>query len=387
MAGRAGILARMVRALATTSLLVALALSAPAHAKKRPHVTCHSGTAIITQGTLRVFGIPFTSPAEGVFRGDDVYACLPGGPPRLLGQVGADQGTDSETIDGLVFDGSEYLARQSTDDGEGGPTVTYGVTDLRTGRDGAFANGEGGLDEVPPFRVLSDGRLLTSDDGVRLVAANAENGSGRLISTRRSDEVAVSGATAYWSEQPDDGPVLVMTRTFAARSSAPENVVLSPIDGLPNRSSRCERRTGATIARSQQVRVLASGTNTFACRDDHRGVIRLAPEHGAADIRIFGTRWLVVALGDPVRSVTVYDMQHLTTATTVKAPTQPVSSWTLAGDGTLAWIQGGAVFAQGPDAGTPTTLARTTNELTALASANHTIYWTENDEAHRFATG
>src|SRR5262249_15176311 len=140
-----------MRRLLATSLLLATAVVASAHATKRPRVTCHSGTAIITQGSLRVFGIPFRSPAEGVFRGDTVYACLPGGRPQSLGDVGADEGTDSETIDGLVFDGSRYIAQQSTDDGEGGPTVTYGVTDLRSGRSGAFANGVGGLDSVAPF--------------------------------------------------------------------------------------------------------------------------------------------------------------------------------------------------------------------------------------------
>ncbi len=377
-----------MRRLIAIALLLVVAVGASADAKKRPRVTCHSGTAIITQGTLRVFGIPFRSPAEGVFRGDDVYACLPGGRPRGIGQVGADEGTDSETIDALVFDGSRYLAEQSTDDGEGGPTVAVGATDLRNGRSGAFANGVGGVDEVPPLRVLSDGRLLTSDDGVRLVSANAKSGSGKPISdSGDADEVAARGATAYWTEHPRGGPARVRTQAFPARAGAPENTTLGPVDGLPDLHARCERRTGATIARSELVRVFASGAALRACRDDRGGVIRLAPEPGAADIRIVNDRWLLVLLGDPTRSATVYDMKTLTAATTVRAGAQPLTSWTLAADGTLAWIQGGALEAQTPSADAPTALAPAADAPTALASANHTVYWTAGGAPHRFATG
>ena len=266
-----------MRRLLAIALLLVVALGASADAKKRPRVTCHSGAAIITQGTLRVFGIPFRSPAEGVFRGDDVYACLPGGRPRGIGQVGADEGTDSETIDALVFDGSRYLAEQSTDDGEGGPTVTVGATDLRNGRSGAFANGVGGVDEVPPLRVLSDGRLLTSDDGVRLVSANAKSGSGKPISdSGDADEVAARGATAYWTEHPgaaQRGSARRRSRLAPARPRTPRSArstgypTSTPVaSGAPARRSPARSWSACSPAAPRSARAATTAAESSASR-------------------------------------------------------------------------------------------------------------------------
>ena len=83
--GGGGIVARPCVACSSSVCCSAAALSAPSRAAKCARVSCHAGTAIITQGALRVFGLPFRASAEGVFRGTSVYACLPGGAAVQLG--------------------------------------------------------------------------------------------------------------------------------------------------------------------------------------------------------------------------------------------------------------------------------------------------------------
>jgi hypothetical protein len=365
------------------SLLLAAALSAPSRAAKS-RVSCHAGTAIITQGALRVFGLPFRASAEGVFRGTSVYACLPGGAAVQLGAVGADQGTDSTTIDQLAFDGSRYLATRTTDDGEGGPGVTFGVADLRTARSGGFANGVGGFASPPTFRVLFGGALLTSDDGVRRVAFTNRSGSGSPIAATGT-EVAVSGSTAYWTQR-SDGTTTAQSLRIPGRVAAPENTIFGSIDGLPLPRSRCEQRTGQTIARTQLVRVFASGRSVFACRDDRGGVLLLGRHTEPDQLRIVGDRWLLTLLPhDPTGLAAVYDMKALAEVTAVPAAAGPISSWSLLPNGALAWIQRGVLYAQAATASAPTELASAGDAPTALASANHTVYWTTGDAPHRFA--
>lgn len=385
---------RHCSALATTIALFA-ALTPLAHAKKHPKVTCHSGTTVLVQGSLRLIAIPFTSRAEGIYRGHELYACLgTAGRPVGVGSIGADEGTDSDSIPAMAFDGARYLAVNAITDGEGGPDSSYAVFDLETGRAGGYANGVGGFDEPPAFRVTAAGQMLTSDDGIHLVSFGNRSGSGRLLSAPAADatETALAGRTAYWTETPDKGRAITRSTTLTGPAAGPENTVFQPVD-VPEARTRCDRRSGLTIARSLSVRVFQTGAKRYACREGSSTVVRLRPGQAKSVLRIVNDRWLftldAATTAAPQQVGTVTDMKTGTAVTTVHTDAGvALSAWTILPNGALAWmLPGGPLLAETVSAGAPTVLAPATDAPTALASANGTVYWTAGGAPHRAAVG
>ena len=124
-------------------------------------------------------------------------------------------------------------------------------------------------------------------------------------------------------------------------------------------------------------------------RDDRGGLVRLDTRTEPDQLRIVGDRWLLTLLpGDRTRLAAVYDMNRLATVTAVPAAAGPVTASTFLPNGALAWIQGGALYAQTVSADSPTLLAPAGDAPTALASANHTVDWTKaGGVAHLFAAG
>ncbi len=401
---------RHCSALAMTLALLA-ALTPVAHAKHR-RITCRSGTTVLVQGALRVIAIPFRSQAEGVYRGEDLYACRgTAGRPISVGSIGADEGTDSDSIPAMAFDGVRYLAVDADSDGEGGPSYSYHVIDLKTGRSGAYANGVGGDDvepayfTVPAFRVTAAGALLTSDNNIHLVSPGSRSGSGRLLSTPGVDasEAALAGTTAYWTETPDKAPAIVRSTTLAGPAAARENTVFAPIY-IPSAGTRCDRRVGLTIARSVGVRVFQTTSGSrYACSNGAPRLVRLRPPMAAPgltstadDVRIVNDRWLLTLDPEttmtavaPEQIATVTDMTTGVAVTTVHtAAGVTISDWALLPNGALAWIvPGGPLLAQPVSADAPTVLAPATDAPSALACANGTVYWTAGGAPHAARIG
>jgi hypothetical protein len=354
----------MTRAAIVAGCLAAVAIAPSGAAKQR--VTCSSGATIVLDGRLRIFGVPFHDRYGTV--GADEYACLGrSGRPLGIGFASESQGTASSDTPIVTFDGKRYLAALSTDDGEGGPSASYDVFDLRMRRRVTFAKAVAG-EEPEPFRVTAAGGLVTDDYGIQLIP-RGHRGDSRFIEPLGSGgEIAYAANTIYWSD--GGGAHSAPAKTTAGMS---ENRVydLRPLNPFHVRRGhgRCESRRGTTIAASPHVRVLARDGLRFACRRGSSQAHGLGPDAG--ELRIVGDRWL---LSRTATGSTVLDMRGDGTVVTQAGGATGAS--TLAANGTLAWLEGdGRLLSQRPSDAAPAVLAEAADAPTALASSDATIYW------------
>jgi hypothetical protein len=369
---------------AATALLAAAGATAalPAHAASP--VRCTSGVTLVLDGRLRILGIPFRERDGAV--GVNAYACLGrSGRPRLVGGASQSPGTASSETPVVAFDGTRHLAAFSADDGEGGPSASYEVFDLRSRARTTFANGLGG--EAPhPFRVTAAGRLVRDDYGIQLIRFGFR-GDARLVQPIGSgDEIAYVGSTVYWTECPGGAPAIARSGATVAPGDTPENHVhdLAGVNPANPRGPRrgCAERRGRTIAASPHVRV-------FVARDAAGRRVRRACRLGRAwlrspmpgQLRIVSDRWLLAA---GATGATVIDTRDGAVAVHVDGAH---AAMTLTAHGTLAWLEpGGRLLAQRPRATAPVVLAEATAAPAALAASDRTVYWTSAGGPERWPT-
>jgi hypothetical protein len=369
--------------LARSALAALLALAVAAPVAQAARVRCGSGTPMFQHGSLRIFGVAVHYPSDANWRGYEQYGCVgTKGRPIELGSTGAGEGTASGDTPRYVYDGSRYLAREEYSDGEGGPDVTYWVTDLRTRHRVTFATATGQPpDESPPLRLTTRGDLLSTGHGdVEFIRRGLDDTEKRTTvlwaggETAEADDVALVGTSAYWTQRPFTGTPTVGSATVANDADAPEARLFEPVRIRPDRG-RCATRPGRTTERSTRVRVLERGTRRYACRAGSAAVARL-PGGTLRDLRIAGDRWI---LSVSAATATLTDTRTRTSRSLGEA-----KAWTLLGSGTVAWIAAdGSLLAQRAHAAAPTTLATAAEAPSALASSGSTIYWTAGGVAHR----
>jgi hypothetical protein len=355
--------------------LVAVTPAGPAHALTgaKQRVTCSSGPTIIRDGRLKIIGIGIPNrygPDEAT-----LYACLGHRRPRVIGD---------EDVDFLVFDGARYYAALNIQTGgEGAADGTHYVGNLRTGRDVSYLNAL--LDDdltVEPFRVTAGGALVRDDYGIQVVRPGYRGDRGpRAIGS--GHEIAYVGNTIYWTERLADDSEVARSAAVDAPARTRENRLYDfrAFDAhrlLHPRRGRCASLPGTTIAASVGLRVVAQRTRTgrtvrYACALKRAWVRSLGPLAGPrGELRIVSDRWLLSRTGG---GATLLDGRNGEVVTRVADA--GITAWTLAGNGTLAWIgSDGRLLGQAPRAAAPTVLAEAAAAPTALASSDATIYWT-----------
>ena len=350
-------------------VLLVLAAIAPASAEaKRPG--CGAGVGLFTEGRLHVFAVPYRTADES---GYDEWACVGRRGPWSVGLVGANTGVGSTETQAYAFAGGRFLGSYQVTDGEGGPSASIGVSDLRTRRTVAYTNIVC-CGPIPSFFVAGNGALLTGGEQVDLLQPHRSH--ARTLSTPgvRASDLALVGNLAYWTEHPAGAEPVARSATLPGVPAGPEARVLAPVRPRPH-SGACVAARGRTITRSSSVRVYERGSRRVACRIGGPGPMRIGPANAPAP-RIVKDRWLLV-LGSGAK---VIDTRANETVTRVGAA---VRRATLLADGTLAWIEeGGRVLAQAPAADAPTELAPADPAPGALAGSGRTVYWSAGGAPH-----
>ena len=352
----------MLRITVVAMALTLLTGAASADAKVR----CGSGTTAFVEGKLRIFGVHYSTPDEFGF---DEYACLGRKRrPVSVGQRGATTGTgSSDTPAFAVGGGGRYLASYAFTDGEGGPSASIKVIDLRTRRTVAFI-GVACCEGVPAFRVASDGTLVVLSAGEDLVV-KAPGQRARTLSTRGAvpKDLAMVGNTVYWSE---GGQAQSATLTGSVTDT---DRMLEPVR-FRRRGGKCAAARGRTVAASGSVRVFQRGDHLRACRIGRAGPrIKVLP--GSSAPQIVGDRWVLVHDED-----TTYVVDSRTGRTVTSADSAGWSAILRAG--TLAWQSDvdGPLLAQAPGS-EPVVL---TQSGSPPAAGRRVIYWTEGGAPKRY---
>jgi hypothetical protein len=358
-------------------ILVALGVIAPAASGKRPR-SCGAGVTLFVEGKLRIFGVPYRTSLE---QGYEEWACLGGRGPQSAGLEGFDGGAGSWDTPAYAFAGGRYLGSYSWTDGEGGPSASFEVDDLKTERRVSWT-GATYEDGVPPFRVAENGALLfTDEDEIDLLAPGARRARTLSSSSAPAGDLALAGGTVYWTEHPKGAPAEAHSATLPGIAGDTEGRMLEPIHARPN-GRGCRAARGRTLASSPAVRVYrrAGSTVRRACRIGG-GSLRIPAR--APVPRIVNDRWLLVlGPGSPAAMARVVDMRTGRTVTTVAAGGPGIHRATMLGDGTLAWLEeGGRVLAQRPN-GVPVELAPADPAPSALAASRTTVYWTAGGAPH-----
>src|SRR5215207_6310067 len=316
-----------MRRIAVAAALLALLAAVPGAEAK---VRCGSGTTAFVVGDLRIFGVHFRTPDEFGF---NEYACLGRrGRPLLVGSRGGSTGLASGDTPAYAIGGGRYLAAYETSDGEGGPSASLTVKDLRTRRTVAFLN-LACCEGVPAFRVSQEGTLVVLAPGEGLVVKprgrSAQVPAGPDAAPR---DLAMWGSTAYWTEgwQPRSATV--------AGNVLESDALLEPVR-MRRRGGACAAMRGRTIAASGSVRVVERGDQRLACRIGRRGRFDALSK---TPPQIAGDRWLLLR-GE--LSARVLDSRTGRAVTVL----EDVARSALLRDGTLAWLDaGGTLLAQAP---------------------------------------
>jgi hypothetical protein len=358
----------MRRAALLAAVALALAATAPP-ADAKPGCR-RSGTTLLVNGPLRIFAISFRDSDE---RGHDHYACLGGrGRPLRVGQD--DDGPDAsvERMLAYSFVGGRYLLAAIYGEDEAGQVGDYSVFDLRTRRRVSMTDLDVDLEVGPQYGLAADGSMVIGDDGVvKLLRPGA---SSQVLSAAgvTAGDVALSGATAYWTDAPQGAPPVARSAALGG-DLAPAGERLEPVE--LHRGGACTRRSGMTVLQSSRVRVVLRGAALFACRFGDARAVRLPADVAIAGVRVVADRWLL-ARGDA--GARVIDMRSLRTVTR----TDPFSETALLDNGTLAWTDAaGRLLAAAPGAA-PQELAA--SGASALASSRTTVYWTAGGAPQRF---
>jgi hypothetical protein len=342
---------RRLAAIATLVLAAAAAAPAAAAGPPRAPTTCTAGVTAFVDGPLRVFGLPW--------RGRDHYACLGRrGPPQGVGFEYSNAGTGTDDVWGYALGGGRYLAHYRYTDGEGGPSASISLRDLRTRRRIAFVNVvccEGD----PAFLVGADGTMAAIEPGEGLWIKRP-GGRTRFLDDGVPRDLALAGGTVYWREGGR-----ARSAVLAGLGGEAESHMLEPVE-IPRQDRRCPAARGRAVAASASVRVVerTGAARRFACRAGRRFA---AGPAGAPAPRIVHDRWLLVRRADGVR---VLDTCSGETVTRLRGVPAAV---TLTYDGTVAWTDSAGVLrAQRPGA-QPVELAPAAR---LLAAARRAVFWT-----------
>ena len=106
----------------------------------------------------------------------------------------------------------------------------------------------------------------------------------------RADAIALTGTTAYWTEQVGAAAPVARSAGVPGSATAAENRLLEPVS-IPAARSRCALRKGTTIAASPHVRVLRSRLARLLCRVGSKRVTALGRQAGP--LQIAADRWLL----------------------------------------------------------------------------------------------
>jgi hypothetical protein len=356
------------------------ALGSPAEAK-RAKLRCDAGVTLFVEGKLRIFGVPYRTPDE---HGYEEYACLGAhGRPLSVGDVGADTGVGSGDTPMYAFGGGRYLGTYDVSDGEGGPSASFQVYDLKTRRSVAFTN-SACCEGVSEFRVAANGALIT-DDGQVDVRMPRTRGVKTLSTPGVSaTDLALAGNTVYWTEHPDGAAPAVRSAALDGVTGSSEARALEPVRPRAT-GGACTAAKGTTIVASSSVRVYErtkrGSTARLACRIGGARNIRIGSP-GAPVPRIVNDRWLLsIGKGRPAASARVIDMK--TGETVSNADTPGVLQTSVLTDGKMAWIEdGGRLLAQRPHVAAQFELAPASAAPTALAASRRTVYWTAGGAPH-----
>jgi hypothetical protein len=295
--------------------------------------------------------------------------------------MGFDGGAGSWDTPAYAFAAGRYLGSYSWTDGEGGPSASFSVDDLKTERRIAWT-GATYEDGVPPFRVAENGALLFTDEDEIDLLTPGVRGVRRLSSSlARASDLALAGGTVYWTEHPKGAPAEAHSATLSGVAGDAEGRMLEPIEPRP-KGRGCRAARGRTLASSPTVRVYrrAGSAVRRACRIGG-GSFRMP---AAAPVpRIVNDRWLLVlGPGSPAATARVVDMKTGRTATLVAAGGPGIRRATMLRRGTLVWLEeGGRVLAQRPGAAA-VELAPADPAPSALAAARDTVYWTAGGAPH-----
>ena len=342
------------------SLAAALSLlaAAPAGAKVPPPPrTCTAGVTGFVDGRLRVFGLPWRTREEW---GADHYACIGrGARPQAVGFEYSNTGTGTDDTPAYALGGGRYLAAYHYTDGEGGPSASISLLDLRARRRAGFVNVvccEGD----PAFLVGADGTMAAIEPGEGLWIKRP-GGRARTYNEGVPRDLAMAGGTVYWREGAQ-----ARSAVLPGLGGDAESHMLEPME-LPRRDRRCPSARGRTVAASASVRVVqpAGAARRFACRAGRRFA---AGPSGAPAPRIVDDRWLLVHRPDGVRVLDTRSGEIVTSVDGVPAAV------TLLYDGTLAWIDAAGVLRAQSRGAAPVELSAA---ATLVAAARRAVYWTE----------
>lgn len=355
------------------ALGLALLLGAlgPATEAKGARLRCDAGVTLFVEGKLRIFGVRYRTADEW---GYEEYACVGTlSRPRYVGGVGASTGTGSGDTPMYAFGGGRYLATYSVSDGEGGPSASFEMYDLRTRRSVAYANA-GCCESVPEFRVASNGALVTADEQVEVRKPRTKGFTTLSTPGIPATDLALAGNTVYWTERPAGGAPIVRSASLEGVAAGPEARALEPVRPRA-KGGACTAARGMTIVSSSSVRVYEPAKGgRLACLIGGRRRVRIGSRAAPTPL-IVNDRWLLsIGKGSPA-SAKVIDMKTGETVTTVDTP--GVLQASLLTDGTLAWIEdGGRLLAQRPNGDAPVELAPASAAPGALATSRRTVYWT-----------
>ena len=187
----------MRRLAAIAAAALSLLAAAPAGAQVPPPPrTCTAGVTGFVDGRLRVFGLPWRTREEW---GADHYACIGrGARPQAVGFEYSNTGTGTDDTPAYALGGGRYLAAYHYTDGEGGPSASISLLDLRARRRAGFVNVvccEGD----PAFLVGADGTMAAIEPGEGLWIKRP-GGRPRTYNDGVPRDLAMAGGTVYWRE-------------------------------------------------------------------------------------------------------------------------------------------------------------------------------------------
>ena len=200
-------------------------------------------------------------------------------------------GTGTDDTPAYALGGGRYLAAYRYTDGEGGPSASLSLRDLRARRRIASVNMvccEGD----PAFLVGADGTMAAIEPGEGLWIKRP-GARPRTYSKGVPRDLAMAVGTVYWREG-------AQARWPCSRLGGDaESHMLEPMD-MPRRHRRCPSARGRTVAASASVRVVqrTGEPRRFGCRAGRRFA---AGQSAVPAPQIVDDRWLLVHRPDGVR--------------------------------------------------------------------------------------
>ena len=226
-----------------TAVLPLLTAAPAAAAVPKPPRSCNAGVTGFVDGRLRVFALPWRTRDEW---GADHYACARrGARPQAVGFEYSNAGTGTDDTPAYALGGGRYLAAYHYTDGEGGPSASVSLLDLRARRRIGFVNVvccEGD----PAFLVGADGTMAMIEPGEGLWIKRP-GGRPRTYNEGVPRDLAMAGGTVYWREGAQ-----ARAAVLPGLGGAAESHMLEPM-GLPSRDHRCPSARGRTVAASASV--------------------------------------------------------------------------------------------------------------------------------------